>query len=109
MYYILYVCLLYLFILCICSTCKLTIYYEYITTLMVYPTPYCMYMCILYLYIVLCLYFTLHPIFCMYIYIGLDAKYVLDLTDHVWVEIWVESLGRYVYVYCVCILIYIYI
>ena len=29
--------------------------------------------------------------------IGLDARYVLDFTDHVWVEIWVPSLGRYVH------------
>ena len=72
------------------GTCMLA---KYITTLILYPTLYtfCMYIC-------------------KYVYIGLDAKYVLDLTDHVWVEIWVESLGRYVYVYyvhyvyiCTCI------
>ena len=29
--------------------------------------------------------------------LGLDARYVLDFTDHVWVEVWVPSLGRYVH------------
>lgn len=42
--------------------------------------------------------------------LGIDARYVMDWTDHVWVEIWIESLGRYaynfIYIYvCVCICI----
>ena len=30
--------------------------------------------------------------------LSLDARWVLDFTDHVWVEIWVPSLQRYVHV-----------
>jgi Rad4 transglutaminase-like domain len=26
-----------------------------------------------------------------------DVRYVLDLTDHVWAEVWVPALGRYVH------------
>ena len=29
--------------------------------------------------------------------LSLDARYVLDWTDHVWVEVWVESLKRFVH------------
>jgi peptide-N4-(N-acetyl-beta-glucosaminyl)asparagine amidase len=29
--------------------------------------------------------------------LGLDARYVLDFTDHVWVEMWMPSRGRYVH------------
>lgn len=28
----------------------------------------------------------------------LDARYVLDFTDHVWVEVWIPSLARYVHI-----------
>lgn len=28
---------------------------------------------------------------------GLDARWVLDWTDHVWTEVWIESLQRYVH------------
>ena len=27
-----------------------------------------------------------------------DVRYVLDMTDHVWSEIWIPTLGRYVHV-----------
>ena len=30
--------------------------------------------------------------------LGLDARWVLDFTDHVWVEVWISSAGRYVHV-----------
>lgn len=26
-----------------------------------------------------------------------DVRYVLDLTDHVWAEVWIPALGRYVH------------
>ncbi|CAM9205633.1 unnamed protein product, partial [Ectocarpus fasciculatus] len=29
--------------------------------------------------------------------IGIDALYTMDWTDHVWVEVWIPSLGRYVH------------
>lgn len=29
--------------------------------------------------------------------LGLDTRYVLDWTDHVWVEVWLPSLGRFVH------------
>ncbi len=29
--------------------------------------------------------------------LGLDARYVLDFTDHVWVEVWIASLKRFVH------------
>eukprot|EP01034_Spumella_vulgaris_P028450 gene28450-35303_t len=29
--------------------------------------------------------------------LGLDARYVLDFTDHVWVEVWIPSLRRFVH------------
>lgn len=30
--------------------------------------------------------------------LGIDALYCMDWTDHVWVEVWLPSLGRYVHV-----------
>jgi hypothetical protein len=27
--------------------------------------------------------------------LGLDSRYVLDFTDHVWIEVWLDSEGRY--------------
>ncbi|KAI9103059.1 hypothetical protein DFS34DRAFT_683129 [Phlyctochytrium arcticum] len=32
----------------------------------------------------------------MCVAMGMEARYVLDLTDHVWTEVWSESLGRWV-------------
>ena len=29
--------------------------------------------------------------------LGFDARYVLDFTDHVWVEVWIPSLNRFVH------------
>jgi hypothetical protein len=29
--------------------------------------------------------------------VGLDARWVMDFSDHVWVEVWIESRGRYVH------------
>jgi hypothetical protein len=30
--------------------------------------------------------------------LGLDARWVIDFTDHVWVEVWCDSLGRYIHI-----------
>lgn len=29
--------------------------------------------------------------------LGLDARWVMDFSDHVWVEVWIDSKGRYVH------------
>jgi peptide-N4-(N-acetyl-beta-glucosaminyl)asparagine amidase len=29
--------------------------------------------------------------------LGFDARWVLDFTDHVWVEVWLPSLKRYIH------------
>lgn len=30
--------------------------------------------------------------------LGLDTRWVIDFTDHVWVEVWCDSLGRYIHI-----------
>ncbi|KAJ3449692.1 peptide-n(4)-(n-acetyl-beta-glucosaminyl)asparagine amidase [Anaeramoeba flamelloides] len=31
---------------------------------------------------------------------GYDTRYILDMTDHVWVEVWIESLNRWIHFDC---------
>jgi hypothetical protein len=44
-------------------------------------------------------------VFCLLLRsLHLDARYVLDFTDHVWCEVWMPGLRRYV---CVCVCMYV--